>query len=63
MSNDRKLQHTEWDCKYHVIFIPAPLAFSTEVALLSWLRETRAIAVPEVVRVSDDPPFLALERM
>ena len=22
MSNYRKLQHTEWDCKYHVIFIP-----------------------------------------
>ena len=22
MSNYRKLQHTEWDCKYHVILIP-----------------------------------------
>ncbi len=22
MSNYRKLQHTEWDCKYHVVFIP-----------------------------------------
>ena len=22
MSNCKKLQHTEWDCKYHVIFIP-----------------------------------------
>ena len=22
MSNYKKLQHTEWDCKYHVIFIP-----------------------------------------
>jgi len=22
MSNFKTLQHTEWDCKYHVIFIP-----------------------------------------
>jgi len=22
MSSYRKLQHTEWDCKYHVVFIP-----------------------------------------
>ncbi len=22
MSNYRKLQHTEWDCEYHVVFIP-----------------------------------------
>ncbi len=22
MSNYRKLQHSEWECKYHVIFIP-----------------------------------------
>jgi fructosamine-3-kinase len=40
---------------------PPPLAFSTEAASLSWLREARVIAVPEVVRVSDDPPFLVLE--
>ena len=22
MSNHKTLQHTEWDCKYHVVFIP-----------------------------------------
>jgi putative transposase len=22
MSNYKTLQHTEWDCKYHVVFIP-----------------------------------------
>ena len=22
MSNYRKLQHTEWECKYHIVFIP-----------------------------------------
>ena len=22
MTNYRKLQHSEWECKYHVIFIP-----------------------------------------
>ena len=22
MSNYRKLQHSEWECKYHVVFIP-----------------------------------------
>ena len=22
MSNYRRLQHTEWDCKYHIVFIP-----------------------------------------
>jgi fructosamine-3-kinase len=40
---------------------PAPLAFSTEAASLSLLRESRALLIPEVVDVSDDPPFLALE--
>jgi fructosamine-3-kinase len=40
---------------------PAPNAFSTEAAGLSWLRDSQAIAIPEVIAVSDDPPFLALE--
>lgn len=40
---------------------PPPLAFSTEAAGLSWLRASGTVAVPEVVAVSDDPPFLALE--
>jgi len=40
---------------------PAPLAFSTEAAGLSWLRDSAALALPEVLEVSDDPPFLVLE--
>ena len=39
---------------------PPPLAFSTEAASLSLLRESQTISVPDVVDVSDDPPFLAL---
>lgn len=35
--------------------------FSTEAAGLQWLREPECIAVPEVLAVCDDPPFLALE--
>ncbi len=36
--------------------------FTTEATGLSWLREVDAIAVPEVLAVSDDPPnHLALE--
>ncbi len=40
---------------------PAPLAFSTEAAGLSWLRDSATLALPEVLEVSDDPPFLVLE--
>ncbi|MBX2824808.1 MAG: fructosamine kinase family protein [Gammaproteobacteria bacterium] len=35
--------------------------FSTEATGLSWLRDAQSLAVPEVVAVSDAPPFLALE--
>ena len=35
--------------------------FSTEAAGLAWIREASAIAVPAVLAVSDDPPFLVLE--
>jgi fructosamine-3-kinase len=35
--------------------------FTTEASGLSWLREARAVAVPEVLAVSDEPPFLVLE--
>lgn len=35
--------------------------FSTEALGLRWLRAADAVAVPEVVAVGDDPPFLALE--
>jgi len=38
-----------------------PLFFSTEAAGLAWLREADAVAVPEVLAHSDDPPFLVLE--
>ncbi len=38
-----------------------PGFFSTEAAGLSWLREARAVPVPEVLGVSDDPPLLVLE--
>ncbi len=40
---------------------PVPGFFTTEAAGLSWLREAQAVAVPEVIAVSDDPPFLVLE--
>ena len=40
---------------------PPPLAFTTEAASLSLLRESGALLIPQVVAVSDDPPFLALE--
>jgi fructosamine-3-kinase len=41
-------------------------AFRVELAdgrrlLLAWLREAGAVAVPEVLAVSDEPPWLALE--
>lgn len=35
--------------------------FTTEAAGLRWLREPRAVDVPEVLAVSDNPPFLVLE--
>jgi fructosamine-3-kinase len=35
--------------------------FTTEALGLRWLRAAGAVAVPEVVAVGDDPPFLALE--
>lgn len=38
-----------------------PGFFSTEAAGLTWLREARAIPVPEVLAVSDEPPLLILE--
>lgn len=40
---------------------PPPGFFSTEAAGLSWLREPGALAVPEVLAVSDEPAMLALE--
>ncbi len=39
----------------------APGFFVTEAAGLTWLREAGAVAVPEVLAVSSDPPFLVLE--
>jgi fructosamine-3-kinase len=38
-----------------------PGFFSTEAAGLAWLREADAVAIPEVLGVSDDPPALILE--
>lgn len=38
-----------------------PGFFLTEAAGLSWLRESGALPVPEVLAVDDDPPLLALE--
>ncbi len=35
--------------------------FTTEAAGLVWLRDAGAVAVPEVLAVSDDPPFLVQE--
>ncbi len=40
---------------------PPPGFFTTEANGLSWLRATNTVAIPEVLAVSDDPPFLALE--
>lgn len=39
----------------------APEFFVTEAAGLTWLRKAGAAAVPEVLAVSDDPPFLIQE--
>ena len=38
-----------------------PGFFTTEAAGLRWLREPGVVPVPEVLAVSDDPPFLVLE--
>ena len=35
--------------------------FTTEATGLSWLRQTNSVAIPEVLAVSDDPPYLVLE--
>lgn len=40
---------------------PPPRHFSTEADGLSWLAEVGSVAVPEVLGVSDDPPWLALQ--
>lgn len=40
---------------------PPPHFFSTEANGLRWLRETNTLPVPEVLAVSDNPPFLVLE--
>lgn len=39
----------------------APGFFETEAVSLTWLSETGTVAIPEVLAVSDDPPFLILE--
>jgi len=39
----------------------APLAYSTEAAGLGWLSASRTARFPEVIAVSDEPPFLVLE--
>ena len=40
---------------------PPPNFFTTEAASLQWLGDGRALPVPAVVAVSDDPAFLILE--
>lgn len=40
---------------------PPPGFFTTEAWGLRWLREAGSVLVPDVLAVSDDPPFLALE--
>ena len=40
---------------------PPPFHFSTEAVGLSWLHKADGVKVPQVLGVSDDPPFLALE--
>ena len=40
---------------------PPPHHFSTEAVGLAWIRTAPDIGVPEVLAVSDDPPFLVLE--
>ena len=40
---------------------PPPNHFSTEALGLKWLAETNSVRVPEVIGVSDDAPYLAIE--
>jgi fructosamine-3-kinase len=40
---------------------PPPGFFTTEATGLRWLRDVGSVLVPEVLAVSDDPPFLVLE--
>ncbi len=40
---------------------PPPRHFTTEARGLGWLEEVQAVAVPAVLSVSDDPPYLALQ--
>jgi fructosamine-3-kinase len=40
---------------------PPPGFFTTEAHGLGWLRDAGAVSVPDVLAVSDDPAFLALE--
>ncbi|MGQ7844826.1 fructosamine kinase family protein [Granulosicoccus sp. 3-233] len=40
---------------------PPPRHFSTEARGLSWLADAGPVAVPAVLGVSDDPPWLALQ--
>jgi len=40
---------------------PPPGFFTTEANGLSWLQATNSVAIPDVLAVSDDPPFLVLE--
>jgi fructosamine-3-kinase len=40
---------------------PPPNHFSTEARGLRWLKEAGSVAIPAVLGVSDDPPYLALE--
>jgi fructosamine-3-kinase len=40
---------------------PPPEFFTTEAWGLRWLRDARAVAVPDVIAVGDEPPLLVLE--
>jgi len=40
---------------------PPPFFFSTEATGLNWLRESGHVNIPQVLAVSDSPPYLALE--
>ena len=40
---------------------PPAYFFTTEVTGLSWLRDSKTVKVPDVLAVSDDPPFLVME--
>lgn len=40
---------------------PPPGFFKTEAAGLGWMRDAGTVAVPEVLAVEDDPPYMVLE--